>query len=270
MSFSVILTSTIILGGSGILIGLLLGLADKKLSVTVDERENLVREALPGVNCGACGYPGCDGAALAVVNGEAPVTVCLVGGDMAAKKIGSIMGKAVSDTVKKRAYIHCSGTCSKTRLDNKYTGVKECTYIPYVPGNGEKVCTFGCMGYGSCKRACPFHAIRIVDGIAVVDKDACTGCGACIKVCPNHLIELIPYEKANYHVSCASNDKGRAVMEACDIGCIGCKKCERSCPAAAIHVDDFLAKIDYSLCMNCGKCKEVCPRSTITDETQVM
>ncbi len=270
MSFSVILISTLILGGSGIIIGLLLGTADKKLAVAGDERESLVREALPGINCGACGYPGCDGAAAAVVKGEAPVTVCSVGGNAAAKKIGKIMGEEISDTIRKRAYIHCSGTCKNTRIDNVYTGVKECTYMSYIPGGGEKVCTYGCMGYGSCKRACPFDAIHIVDGTAVVDKETCTGCGACLGVCPNHLIEMIPYERAEFHVACASNDKGKAVMAACDTGCIGCRKCEKNCPADAIKVDKFLAKIDYSLCVNCGKCKEVCPRGTIFDENKAV
>ena len=75
-----ILAATLMVGGTGLLIGILLGIAGKKFYVEVDERETKVREALPGNNCGGCGYPGCDGAAAAVVKGEAPISVCPVGG----------------------------------------------------------------------------------------------------------------------------------------------------------------------------------------------
>ena len=222
-----------------------------------------MREALPGNNCGGCGYPGCDGAAAAIVKGEAPVTACPVGGSAVAKEIGRIMGQEVGESARMTAFVRCGGDCEKTRSDYKYTGVEECTIMPFVPGGGPKRCSFGCMGYGSCVKACNFDAIHIVDGIAVVDREACKACGACVKVCPNHLIELIPYEGASHHVKCASKDKGKAVMDACDLGCIGCKKCEKNCPAGAIKVTDNVAQIDYSLCTNCGLCKENCPRGCI-------
>ena len=245
------------------MIGLLLGLAGKKFAVEIDEREALVREALPGNNCGGCGYPGCDGAAAAIVNGEAPVIVCPVGGAAVSKEIGRIMGQEVAEAARMTAFVHCGGDCEKTRSDYVYTGVEECSIMPFVPGGGSKRCSFGCMGYGSCVKACNFNAIHIVNGVAVVDREACKACGACVKVCPNHLIELIPYENADYHVICSSKEKGKAVMDACDIGCIGCKKCEKNCPSNAIKVEDNVARIDYALCSNCGACKENCPRGCI-------
>lgn len=263
MSIEIILISVLVVGGAGLMIGLLLGLAGKKFAVEVDEREAKVREALPGNNCGGCGYPGCDGAAAAIVSGEAPVTACPVGGAAAAKAIGKIMGQEVAETARMTAFVHCTGDCEKTRKDYDYTGVEDCTIMPFVPGGGPKRCTFGCMGYGSCVKACNFDAIHIVDGVAVVDREACKACGACIKVCPNHLIDLIPYEKADFRVTCASKDKGKAVMDACDVGCIGCKKCEKNCPSGAIKVEDNVAHIEYSLCTNCGICKENCPRGCI-------
>ena len=222
-----------------------------------------MREALPGNNCGGCGYPGCDGAAAAIVNGEAPVTVCPVGGAAVSKEIGRIMGQEVAEAARMTAFVHCGGDCEKTRSDYVYTGVEECSIMPFVPGGGSKRCSFGCMGYGSCVKACNFNAIHIVNGVAVVDREACKACGACVKVCPNHLIELIPYENADYHVICSSKEKGKAVMDACDIGCIGCKKCEKNCPSNAIKVEDNVARIDYALCSNCGACKENCPRGCI-------
>jgi electron transport complex protein RnfB len=263
MSIEIILISVLVVGGAGLLIGLLLGLAGKKFAVEIDEREALVREALPGNNCGGCGYPGCDGAAAAIVNGEAPVTACPVGGAAVAKEIGRIMGQEVAEAARMTAFVHCGGDCEKTRSDYAYTGVEECSIMPFMPGGGAKRCSFGCMGYGSCVKACNFNAIHIVNGVAVVDREACKACGACVKVCPNHLIELIPYENADYHVICSSKEKGKAVMDACDIGCIGCKKCEKNCPSNAIKVEDNVARIDYALCSNCGACKENCPRGCI-------
>ena len=134
--------------------------------------------------------------------------------------------------------------------------------MAFVPGGGAKTCTYGCLGFGSCVKACPFDAIHIVDGVAVVGREACKACGKCVEKCPRHLIELVPYEQKT-RVFCASRAKGKAVTEACETGCIGCKKCEKNCPAGAITVTDFCAHIDYSKCTNCGKCQEVCPRGCI-------
>ena len=263
MSIQVVLISVLVVGGAGLIIGLLLGVAGKKFAVEVDERETLVREALPGNNCGGCGYPGCDGAAAAVVKGEAPVTVCPVGGAACAKAIGKIMGQEVAETARMTAFVKCGGDCEKAGTDYDYTGVEDCTMVTFVPGGGAKKCSYGCLGYGSCVKACSFDAIHIVNGIAVVDKEACKACGACVRACPKHLIELVPYAGADYHVVCSSGDKGKAVMEACEIGCIGCKKCEKNCPSEAIKVENGVAHIDYEKCTNCGTCMEVCPRGTI-------
>lgn len=129
-------------------------------------------------------------------------------------------------------------------------------------GGGEKKCHHGCLGYGTCVKACNFDAIRVINGIAHVDKEKCKACGQCVTVCPHHLIELVPYEQT-VKVSCSSQDKGKATMNACDKGCIGCKKCEKNCPVQAITVTDNVAHIDYDKCTNCGLCKENCPRHCI-------
>ena len=173
------------------------------------------------------------------------------------------MGQEVGDTLRMTAFVKCGGDCEKSRTDYAYTGVEDCTMVPFVPGGGPKRCNYGCMGYGSCVKACAFDAIHIVNGVAVVDREACKACGACVKACPKHLIELVPYAGADYHVACASQEKGKAVMDACEIGCIGCKKCEKNCPSDAILVENGVAHIDYSKCTNCGTCMEVCPRGTI-------
>lgn len=259
-----ILAATAIVAGTGLFIGIFLGFAGKKFAVEVDEKELLVRDELPGNNCGGCGFPGCDGLAAAIAKGEAPVNGCPVGGEPVAKKIGAIMGQEVGDAVKMVAYVHCIGDCENTETSFNYTGTEDCEMMAFIPGGGPKKCNYGCMGYGSCVKACPFDAIHIINGIAVVDKEACKACGKCVAKCPKHLIELVPYDQ-KYVVACSSKDKGKTVMQACKLGCIGCKKCQKECPSGAITVTDNVAQIDYEKCTNCGKCKEVCPRVGIAE-----
>ena len=130
-----------------------------------------------------------------------------------------------------------------------------------VQSGGKTSCGFGCLGYGNCVKVCPFDAIHIINGIAKVDQEKCKSCGKCVAECPKHLIEIIPY--GQHQVGCSSKEKGKEVMGACKVGCIGCKKCEKECPAGAITVTDNVAHIDKEKCTNCGKCKEVCPRKVI-------
>ncbi len=262
MSITAIIIATAVVAGTGLFIGVFLGVAGKKFAVEVDEREVAVREALPGNNCGGCGYPGCDGLAAAIAKGEAPCNACPVGGAPVGAVIAGIMGQEVVETARQVAYVKCGGDCEKTKEAFAYTGTEDCEMMSFIPGSGAKKCTYGCLGYGSCVKACPFDAIHVINGIAVVDKEACKACGKCVEKCPRHLIELVPYEQTTF-VACSSHAKGKAVTESCDIGCIGCKKCEKTCPNGAITVTDFCAHVDYEKCTNCGACKEVCPRGVI-------
>lgn len=173
-----ILAATLMVGGTGLLIGILLGIAGKKFYVEVDERETKVREALPGNNCGGCGYPGCDGAAAAVVKGEAPISVCPVGGSPVAAAIGAIMGQEAGAQERRKAVVRCAGTCDVAKNKYEYTGARDCSYAGFVPGGGPKSCGNGCLGFGNCVKACKFDAIHIENGIAVVDGEACKACGA--------------------------------------------------------------------------------------------
>ena len=262
MNIGAIIVATVVVAAVGLFIGIFLGVAGKKFAVETDEKEVAVREALPGNNCGGCGSPGCDGLAAAIAKGEAPVNGCPVGGDAVGKVIAGIMGQEVVETVRQTAFVKCTGTCEKTKSDFVYTGVEDCEMMAFIPGGGAKSCSYGCMGFGSCVKACPFDAIHIINGVAVADKEKCKACGKCVAKCPNHLIELVPYTQTTF-VGCSSHDKGKAVTSACEVGCIGCKKCEKTCPNGAITVTDFCAHIDYEKCTNCGACKEVCPRGVI-------
>ena len=262
MTITAIILAAVVVGGTGLFIGVFLGIAGKKFAVEVDEREEAILGVLPGNNCGGCGYAGCSGLAAAIVKGEAEVNGCPVGGAPVAEKIGEIMGVSVGSQEKKVAFVKCAGTCEKAKQAYDYTGITDCQMAAMMQNGGPKGCSFGCLGFGSCVKACPFDAIHIINGVAVVDRDKCKACGKCIAKCPHHLIELAPYEQKTF-VGCSSHAKGKAVTEACEIGCIGCKKCEKTCPNGAITVTDFCAHIDYDKCTNCGACKEACPRKVI-------
>ena len=262
MSVTGIILAAVIVGGTGLFIGVFLGVAGKKFAVEVDEREEAILGVLPGNNCGGCGYAGCSGLAAAIVKGEAEVGGCPVGGAPVAAKVGEIMGVAAGAQVHEVAFVKCGGDCEKAKQEYEYHGLSDCTMVNMMQDGGPKACSYGCLGDGSCVQACPFDAIHIVNGVAVVDKEACKACGKCVAKCPRHLIELVPYDKQT-RVACSSHAKGKAVTTACELGCIGCKKCEKNCPSEAITVTDFCAHIDYDKCTGCGKCKEVCPRHVI-------
>ncbi len=260
-----ILLSVAIVAGVGILIGLLLGIASNKLHVEVDEKEVAVLAALPGNNCGGCGFPGCSGLAAAIAKGEAPVGQCPVGGEPVAKVIAGIMGVEAGNEARKVAFVHCCGDAENASVKYEYYGAMDCRVIDQVPGGGPKTCEFGCLGGGTCVSVCPFDAIHVENGIAVVDREACKACGKCVAICPRHLITLIPYDAVQV-VTCSSKDKGPVVMKACKTGCIGCGICAKNCPAGAVTVENNVAVIDHEKCTHCGLCAEKCPKKVIRKE----
>ena len=266
MSITGVLLATVVVGATGCLIGFFLCFASEKFKVEVDERETAILDVLPGNNCGGCGYAGCSGLAAAIVKGEAPVNQCPVGGDPVAAKVGEIMGVEATAGVRQVAFVKCAGTCDKAANKYEYVGATDCTIMGFVPGGGPKSCKYGCLGFGSCVKACPFDAIHIVDGIAQVDREACKACGKCIEVCPKKLIELVPYQEKRtvVAVECTNKDKGKAVMDVCSAGCIGCGICEKNCPKDAVHVEDNVAVIDQEKCIGCTICAQKCPKKVIT------
>lgn len=264
MDVSGILIAAALVGGIGLFIGLFLGVAGIKFKVDVDEKEEAVLAALPGNNCGGCGFAGCSGLAAAIAKGEARVGACPVGGEPVAKEIAKIMGVEADESVRMVAFVKCKGDCDKSKLDYEYSGVEDCNMLSFVPNGGPKACNQGCLGYGSCVKACPFDAIHVINGVAVVDKEACKACGKCVAVCPKRLIELIPYT-AKYAVACSNTEKGPVTMKACEAGCIGCTLCAKNCPEEAVTIENFNAHIDQDKCVGCGICASKCPKKAIVE-----
>lgn len=255
------------LGGLGLVFGLILGYASKKLAIEVDERIPLIREVLPGANCGGCGYVGCDDYAKAIVENNTELNLCSVGSGAVALKLGEIMDKAVEIGEIKKAYIKCQGTTKNAKQKYNYEGPNNCLDASNITGAGPKSCIYGCLGFGSCAVACPNGSIQILNGIAVVDENTCVGCGICVKTCPKHVIELTPQNKP-IRVTCNSKLKGVIdVRTHCIVGCIACGICQRDCPSQAIQLVNSLPVIDYNKCIGCDECVQKCPSKSILHST---
>ena len=265
MNIMAIIIAAAVIAVVGIVVGIGLGLFGEKFKVEVDEKELAVREELPGNTCGGCGFAGCDALAKAIAAGEAPANACPVGGAPVGEKIAAILGVSADAAEKKVAFVRCKGSCGQTKTLYTYTGIEDCAKATVVPGGSPKACSYGCMGFGSCVKACQFDAIHVIDGVAAVDKEKCVACGKCVAACPKGLIQLVPYS-AKHLVQCSSHDKGKDVKAACQAGCIGCTLCTRQCESDAIHMDNNLAVIDYEKCTNCGKCSAKCPAKVILEQ----
>lgn len=254
----------LIVGIMGLILGAGLAYASKIFAVEKDPKILEVREVLPGANCGACGFPGCDGAAEAIVSGKAAPNACPVGGAAVAAKVGAILGVEVDTSIKYVALVKCNGGKEECGKKFDYYGVKDCHEVVIAMG-GDKKCSYGCLGYGSCINACQFGAMFINEkGLAEVNPNLCTACGACVKTCPKNVIQLVPYDKT-VHVLCNTQDAGKDVTKTCKVGCITCGICVKNCEFDAIKIPEGknLSVIDYTKCTECGKCVEKCPKKTI-------
>ncbi|MCL1912128.1 MAG: RnfABCDGE type electron transport complex subunit B, partial [Leptospirales bacterium] len=179
--------------GIGVFFGLLLSAANIKLSVEKDPREESIIEALPGANCGACGFPGCAGYASKIVQDNCKISLCPVGGSECVSKIASIMGIETTETIiPLKARVHCCGGSNVTYERFLYSGPKSCRAAASVLG-GPKICSYGCLGFGDCLAACQFGAIKMsAFGIPIIDEKKCNGCKNCVLECPREIISLVP------------------------------------------------------------------------------
>lgn len=253
-----------VLGTLGGLAALGLGAASRKFHVAKDPRVGLIAEALPGANCGGCGYAGCGALAQALVEGSAAPNACPPGGADVAKAVAEVLGVQVTVAARRIAVVHCKGSRDLAAMKGAYDGLADCQGAALVVG-GPKLCPHGCLGLGSCAQACPFDAISVgEDGVARVDPVDCTGCGKCVDACPRRVLEL-QAATAPVRLRCNNPERAKAVKDVCFVGCVGCAKCEKICPVHAITMDESLPHIDPETCLSCGQCAAVCPTGAIDD-----
>lgn len=255
-----LLLPILIVGAIGLIAGVGLSIASVLMHVPTDETEQKIRAALPGANCGACGFSGCDGYAAAIAKGEAPPDRCAPGGAETATALSEILGVEVV-AEQKHAAVLCGGDCDAVGTKLIYHGVQTCAAANQLY-RGPSDCGYGCIGLGDCVRECEYDAISVKNGVAVVDPANCTGCERCVKACPKGIIALKPAQ-SHPVVRCSNPQKGAVVRKICQKGCIGCMKCAKVCPTGAASVKNFLASIDPALCTNCGACVEACPQHCI-------
>lgn len=261
-----ILLAISVVVGIGAICGVTLAVASKVMAVEEDERFPIVRDCLPGANCGACGYAGCNEYTNALLSGEETrINLCIPGAESAARKLSEALDMPFQDVVEQVSVSCCRGCAEATSDKMLYQGIETCAAAKLLFG-GKASCIYGCIGLGDCAHACPQGAIHVEDNLAVVDPTMCTGCGLCAKTCPNGLFQMMP-STARVVVHCKNTRKGAEARKTCSNSCIGCKKCEKECPNEAIKVIDNLAHIDYDKCTNCGHCVEICPQKCIFEGT---
>ena len=225
-----------------VVIGYVLGWANKAFHVPVNERVERVLGVLPGANCGGCGFIGCGDYAEAVAAGKAEPNKCPVGGEACAKSVAAIMGIDLSHHLPYRPVVHCGAHTNDKLGRHPYSGEPTCSAANVV--SGVQGCTYGCLAFGDCVRACRFDAIHVVDGLATVDYEKCTGCGACEKACPRHIISMLPFKADRMLVvKCSNKDFGKDVKAVCKVGCVGCKACSRV--SMLFKMESNLPRVDY-------------------------
>ena len=257
-----IVIAIISLSSIGLLCAAVITIASKLMFVKVDVRVEKIRNCLPGANCGACGYSGCDVYAEVLAKGEAASNLCPPGGEKALKEINDILGISGGEGLaKKIATVHCLGDSVSKSDKMEYVGISTCFAARQLYG-GQGSCTFGCLGFGDCVKVCPSDAICVESGLARINPRKCSGCSVCIPICPINLIS-IESDPLYVAVMCKNTEKGAELKGKCTKGCIGCMKCVKECPEEAITVNNFLAEIDYSKCNGCKKCVDVCIKKCI-------
>ncbi|GAB4490777.1 MAG: RnfABCDGE type electron transport complex subunit B [Thermodesulfovibrionales bacterium] len=255
----------VFLAGLGTVFGAGLAIAAKRFAVQIDPRVEKVKDVLAHAHCGACGYAGCEQYAEAVVNNpDVSPALCIPAGAKGAEAVALITGKKAVVMEQQFARIMCQGGAGTSRKKFKYEGVVDCR-AAVLAGGGDKSCAYGCLGYGTCSRVCPFNAITMTaEGLPFVDITKCTGCRKCEQACPKKVIEVLPASRMVL-VACHSKDKGGDTKKNCDVGCIACGICVKVCPFDAPSVSNSLSRIDLNKCKVCGLCVTKCPTKAIAD-----
>jgi Na+-translocating ferredoxin:NAD+ oxidoreductase RNF subunit RnfB len=240
-------------------LGVALGFFKKFFAVPEDPLVGRVREALPGANCGACGFPGCDGYAAAIAGGNAGIGSCSVGGPAVAEKLSAIMGISAS-VISTITVLACRGSSLHAPRKGNYTGLQTCRGAKLSSG-GTKLCSWGCLGFGDCTLVCQFGALSMGEnGLPKVDYTKCTGCKLCVAECPQMLLRDVPKDRHGAMALCSNRNPIRPmVSKTCRIACIKCGLCVKNCPQQCITLENNIPVVDYSKCVSCGTCALKCP-----------
>ena len=245
-----------------LLFAILILVVSKFCAVKTDEKLAKITEHLAGANCGGCGYAGCEGFAKALLEGKAELSSCGPTSNENKAAIAEVLGIEFAASEPVYAVVACAGGM-KSKNKYNYIGNPGCLAEGMYLG-GKKQCAYGCMGEGTCESLCPYAAIAVKEGVALVDKALCEACGLCVKNCPKHIIRLIP-KRAKVYVACSTPCRGKETMSVCETGCIGCGLCAKNCPEKAITMVNNLPVIDYDKCTGCKTCVAKCPRKTIKE-----
>lgn len=265
-NLNLLLISVVVMVGLGGFLAIGLSFAYRKLKVEEDPRLKKILEALPGLNCGVCGYASCEDFARNLMEGKAPVDGCKAGGANVAGQLQGILGKGSSEGKEiRKARLKCNARESQKIKIVDYRGLKTCLAADNLGSSGFS-CFDGCLGLGDCVKICPVSAIKMTEGRPQINLSKCIGCGLCVKACPRGLIDIVVLKRDTRKlviVGCNSTQGSAATRKMCEAGCIACGKCVKVCPVDAIKIENFKAIIDHFKCIACGKCVEACPTRAI-------
>ena len=255
-----------ILTAIGVICGVLIWVTNRTLPpepASLQKAEE-VSGNLPGINCGACGFPGCFAYAQALSKDKnvffsSTCSTVLQDQNMLGNLEKSLGLKIDKSAMDKKAVIGCSGNSETIGV---YLGIGSCKSANKIL-KGFKTCPYGCLGSGDCIKVCPQNAITIdIDKkIAVVDPEKCNGCGLCVKECPRKIIKLVPADTKLVFLCSYESTKDIPGREKCDFGCTRCRKCVKACENNAIswNKEKLIPEIDYKTNLKCDECVEACP-----------